>query len=342
MTVAGKWAVITLVAGSIVVAAVVLWELRTVLMLVLVALTIAAGMRKSVEWLRRRGVPASLAILLHYAVLLGLFALVLVFVVPAALNEVRAALGAVPPSPADLHGRALGSNGVRREVLLAVERALRHAPTHGQLLHPLAQASRAILAITSGVAFTFAVAAYWLLERDGALRLIGGLVTPSRRQVVIDTWLEVELRLGAYLRGVSIMVLLVSTILSVCYFLLGVPYPLLLGPFSGVVEIVPIVGPLLAAVAAIGVALTVSVRLALETAVVFIGFRLVQDYLINPRVIGGAVGLPPLLVLISASAVGVVLGPAAVALATPLAAICFTVAEVALGRRRAGSTVLDG
>ena len=167
-------------------------------------------------------------------------------------------------------------------------------------------------------------------------------MSPAKRRVVLDTWLEVEQRLGAYLRGVSIMVLLVSTVLSVSYFLLGVPYPLLLGPFSGVIEIVAIVGPLLAAVAAIGVALTVSVRLALETALVFIGFRLIQDYLINPRVIGGAVGLPPLLVLLSASTVGVVLGPAAVALATPLAAIGFTVAEVALGRRRAaGSAALD-
>ena len=61
-------------------------------------------------------------------------------------------------------------------------------------------------------------------------------------------------------------------------------------------------------------------------------FRLIQDYLINPRVFGGAVGLPPLVVLVSASVVGVVLGPAAVALATPLAAICVTVVEVVRGR----------
>jgi predicted PurR-regulated permease PerM len=343
MTVARTWAVVTLVSGSIVVAAVVLWALRTVLVLMLVAFTIAVGMRKSVEWLRGRGVPASVAILLHYAVLLGLLALVLVFVVPAALDEVRAALGAVPPSPTDVHERVQGSSGVRREVLSAVERALRRAPTQSQLVHPLVQAGRTILTIAGGVAFTLAVAAYWLVERERALRLIGELLSPAKRQVVLDTWLEVELRLGAYLRGVSIMVVLVSTVLSACYFLLGVPYPLLLGPFSGVIEIVPIVGPLLAGVAAIGVALTVSVRLALETTLVFIGFRLIQDYVINPRVIGGAVDLPPLLVLLSASTVGVALGPAAVALATPLAAICVTVAEVALGRRRAaGSSVLDG
>jgi predicted PurR-regulated permease PerM len=149
-----------------------------------------------------------------------------------------------------------------------------------------------------------------------------------QRQKVRATWLLVELRLGAYVRRVVFMVLVVSVVLSSCYWLLGVPFWLLLGPFSGVIEIVPVVGPLLAGGAAVAVALTVSWQLALQALGVFIGFRLLQDYVINPRVIGGAVGLPPLLVLVAATAVGILIGPAAVALATPLAAIVATLVDV--------------
>jgi predicted PurR-regulated permease PerM len=222
---------------------------------------------------------------------------------------------------------------------LALEHLLRRAPTRGELLHPAIEAGRRIGGILAGIVFTFAVAAYWIVERERVLGLVATLVPPGKRRTVRDAWLLVESRLGAYLRGVFTMVVLVSTVLSTLYVLLGVPYALLLGPFSGVIEIVPIVGPLLAGGAAIGLALTISWQLALETAAVFVGFRLIQDYLINPRVIGRAVGLPPLVVLVSASVVGVVLGPAAVALATPLAAISVTVIEVVLGRRRPSPAV---
>jgi predicted PurR-regulated permease PerM len=138
------------------------------------------------------------------------------------------------------------------------------------------------------------------------------------------------------------MVLLVSTVLSAGYWALGVPYWLLLGPFSGVVEILPIIGPLLAGGAAIAVALTVSWQLAAEAAAFFVGFRLLQDYVLNPRVIGGAVGLPALVVLVAASTAGLLLGPAAVALATPLTVIVATVVDVAVrGRNPRSDDDLD-
>jgi predicted PurR-regulated permease PerM len=333
MALARHWAVATLASGSLVLAAIALWELRTMLTLLLVAFTLAAGMRAGVEALKGRGIPAAPAILLQYAVLLGLFALLVALVVPPALNELSAALGGIPPSPGEVQEKARHATGVRRDLLVALEHLLQRAPTRTQLLHPALDAGRTIGLLAARTAFTLAVAAYWILERDRALALVATLVPAGRRRAVLDAWLLVESRLGAYVRRVFVMVLVVSAVLSIAYFLLGVPYALLLGPFSGVIEVVPVVGPLLAGVAAIGLASTVSLQLALETAAVFVVFRLTQDYLINPRVFGGAVGLAPLVVLVSASAVGVVLGPAAVALATPLAAICVTIVEVVTLRR---------
>jgi len=114
------------------------------------------------------------------------------------------------------------------------------------------------------------------------------------------------------------------------YWLLGVPYALILGPFSGVVELVPVVGPFVAGAAAVLAALTVSMTLAAEALAVFVVFRLLQDYVINPRFIGGGVGVPPLVVLAAAAAVGLLLGPVAVVVATPLAAVGVTVFEIAV------------
>src|SRR5262249_27575381 len=103
----------------------------------------------------------------------------------------------------------------------------------------------------------------------------------------------------------------------------GMPHWLLLGPFAGVVEIVPVIGPLVAALTAIGVALTVP--WAVWAAVAVCGLRLLQDHVIVPQVIGHAVGLSPLLMLVVVSALGLLLGGWFVLLSAPVAAIVGTV-----------------
>jgi predicted PurR-regulated permease PerM len=121
--------------------------------------------------------------------------------------------------------------------------------------------------------------------------------------------------------------------LSAAFFALGLPYWLLLGVFAGLVELVPVVGPLLAGVVAVLVALTVSWQTALLAAAAVYGLRPLQDYVINPRVMGRAVGLSPLVVLITVSAVGLLLGPFYVLLSVPMAAVVVTLVDVVVRDR---------
>jgi predicted PurR-regulated permease PerM len=106
------------------------------------------------------------------------------------------------------------------------------------------------------------------------------------------------------------------------------PYWLLVGDFAGVVEIVPVIGPLLAGVLAVGVGLSVSAHLAVLAAAVVIGVRLLEDYIVIPRVLGHSVGLSPLVVLVSVTTVGLVLGGFAVILAVPIASIVVTLIDI--------------
>jgi predicted PurR-regulated permease PerM len=106
------------------------------------------------------------------------------------------------------------------------------------------------------------------------------------------------------------------------------PYWLLVGAFAGVVEIVPIVGPLAAGALAVAVGLTASPMTAVYAGIAVLTVRLLEDYLVMPRVLGGAVGLSPLIVLVAVFAAGVVLGGLAVLLAIPLAAVLATLLDV--------------
>jgi predicted PurR-regulated permease PerM len=119
-------------------------------------------------------------------------------------------------------------------------------------------------------------------------------------------------------------------VLSFAFWLIGLPYWLLVGVFAGIVEIVPIVGPLIAGVAAIGLGFTVSIGAAIAAAIAVFGLRLLQDYVVGPRVLGHAVGLSPLIVLVTVTSVGILIGPAYVLLSTPFAAVLATIIDVAV------------
>jgi predicted PurR-regulated permease PerM len=319
---------ITAVAVAVVAGAFALWKLRLLLSLLFLALIVAAAIRPGVEALGRRHVPRWIGVLIHYIVVAGFIALLLWLVVPTAVDQVQAAIGNVPSSRTELHQEARHSSGVRHEILTAIDDWLRKAPTAASLLHPALDVTKKALEAILGIFFVLASAAYWIFERERVQDVALSLVPRRKKRVVHATWNLVDLKLGAYVRGWLLLILFVSVVLSGSFWAIGLPYWLLLGTFAGVVEIVPVVGPLAAGVLAVGVALTVSIKAAVLAAVAVYGLRLLQDYVINPRVLGHAVGVTPLAVLVGVPAVGILFGGAYVPLATPFLAVVGTIVDV--------------
>jgi len=132
---------------------------------------------------------------------------------------------------------------------------------------------------------------------------------------------EVNATLAAYIRAQLLACVLVGTICGVGFAVLGIPYPVLLGVLAGVLEFIPLVGPLLlATVAAIVGALHAPI-LALW-AVGFLGVvRLIEDYVIYPRLIRRGMHLHPLAVIVAILVGAELDGVAGMFLAVPAAAI---------------------
>jgi predicted PurR-regulated permease PerM len=331
--------IITLVAVAVIVGALALWELRALIALLFVALIIAAAMRPGVEWLHARRVPRGVGVLLHYLVLLGIFAVLMWLIVPRAVDQVEQVLGG-QTAAAQAHKAAAHTNGLEHKFFVALDRRLHHLPSASALIHPALSITKTALEVLAGILFTLAVAAYWIFERERAQDLVLSLVPRPRRKVIRDTWHLIDAKLGAFVRCQLLMITFVSTVLSGAFFALGLPYWLLLGVFAGLVEMVPVLGPLLAGGVAVAVALTQSWETALFTAAAVYGLRLLQDYVINPRVMGRAVGLSPLVVLVTVSVVALLFGPFYVLLSVPLAAVAATLIDViVLGRNPAEEPV---
>jgi predicted PurR-regulated permease PerM len=323
---AKRAAVATLVIGGIVVAALALWKLKLVLALLFFAFIVAAAMRPGIEALRRRGVPRGVGLLLHYLALAGLVALFLWIVVPRAVDQVQSALQG--DTKAQIHREAKNSKGVKHAILTAVDKRLRHLPKAGAIVPRAASVTLKAFEILVGIFFTFACAAYWIFERGRTIDFVTSLLARPKRKKVRDTWDLIDLKLGAFVRGQLLLMLLVGTVLSLAFMAVGEPYFILIGAFAGIVEIIPVIGPLAAGALAIGVGFTDNWHTALGAGLCVLGVRLLEDYLIVPRVLGEAVGLSPLLVLISVTAVGILFGGFAVVLAVPITAVVVTIVDV--------------
>jgi predicted PurR-regulated permease PerM len=319
--------VAALIVVVVVAIAIALWKLRLVIALLFLAFIIAAAMRPGIDALHRRRVPRGIGVLLHYAGVAAVIGLLLWAIVPRAITQVQDALGELPQE-------ARESTGLKQDILQRVQRWLEELPSGGRLVEQLAdpavEIGRTAFEVSLGILFTLACAAYWIFERERAERLVVSLLPPKRRRVVRETWELIDRKLGAYVRGQLLLIALVATVLSFIFWLIGLPFWLLIGVFAGIVEIVPVIGPLAAGTLAVGVGLTISWQLAVGAGIAVLVVRLLEDYIVIPRVLGHAVGLTPLTVLVAVAAVTILVGGFAVLLAIPLAAVMVTLIDVVL------------
>ncbi|MBA3841817.1 MAG: AI-2E family transporter [Actinobacteria bacterium] len=328
---ARRAAIATLVSGGIVVVALALWKLLLVLALLFTAMIIAAAIRPGIDWLNRHRIPKPAGLALNYLLLLGVVAVGIAFAAPRALDQVNHALS--KSGKAEIAREAKHSSGIKHEALLALQKRLQHLPKKSELVKPATQVGAKAFEVIIGIFFTFATAAYWIFERDKAVDVVCSLIPRPKRKLVRDTWTLIDLRLGAFVRGQFLLILAVGTALSLLFWAIGEPYWILVGAFAGLVEIIPVIGPLVAGALAVAVGFTASLHVALLAVGCVLGVRLLEDYLIMPKVLGEAVGLSPLLVLVSVTSVGLLFSGWAVLFAVPIAAVLVTLFDVVLRDR---------
>jgi predicted PurR-regulated permease PerM len=325
---ARKAFVSTLVAVTVVALALALWKVKIVIALVFLGFIVAAAMRPGVDRLAEHRVPRPLGVALHYLALAGAIAILLWLVVPRAVNQVNEAIGGVPTSQQELKQKAKHSTGIKHQFFVGLQKRLKKLPSAGSVVHRTVTIGTKALEALVGIFFVFATAAYWIFERERAIRFVNSFLPHKHRRVVRDTWELIDAKLGAYVRGTLLLVAFVATVLSLSFWAIGVPFWLLLGVFAGVVEIVPVIGPLIAGVAAVGVGLTDSWQVALFAGIAVVVVRQFEDYIVIPRVMGHVTGLSPLLVLVSVTAIGLLFGGFYVLIATPFVALIATLVDV--------------
>jgi predicted PurR-regulated permease PerM len=294
-------------------------------------------MRPGVDALKRCGVPRPAGVGLHYVALLALVGGLLWIAVPKALDQVDRALGGVPTKPADLNEEVRESDGLEHDALVALQKWLRGVNSHREeLVGPAVQIGTTVVQAAIGIFFVLAVAAYWIFERNRTIAAVSALVPVAKRERLRRTWTLIDLKLGAYVRGQGVLMLVVGAAYALGLWAVDMPYWLLLAALGGLLEVVPVIGPLATGVAVAAVGITAGWQTALVGVGVVLVVQMLENYVIVPRLLGGAVGLSPLVVLVAVTGIGAVLGGFAVLFAVPIAAVVATVVDVVFFDRDPG------
>jgi predicted PurR-regulated permease PerM len=188
-------------------------------------------------------------------------------------------------------------------------------------------AARTALRVAGGlldVVFVLVLGIYLLASGPATRRWLLEIVPADRRRDAERVETEARRVFGSYVRGQLLLGLIVGGISAIAYAALGVPYAVFLGVLAGILELVPIVGPIVAGAGAAAVALTQPFPLVLWVIVAAIAIQQVENHLLVPRISGAAVGLHPLAALIVVLAGVELAGLAGAVFAVPVTGLAWS------------------
>jgi predicted PurR-regulated permease PerM len=297
---------------------------RHVLLLIYIAALFAIGFSPVVRFLELRGrVPRWLAILLLYLVFLGSLALVLRLIFPPLVEQAKGLWVAAP------HMFESAQNYLLEKGILThrftMREAVQHAPGVGS---GAAGAAGAVAGAAIGIAgglfafVTILILTFYLLLEASSLRgVFLRLFPPTHRTQIADAANQVTSKVSAWLNGQLLLAGTIGTTSAIGLWILGIPFFYVLALISAVGELIPIVGPFLAAIPAIGVALTISYKKALFVAVFFVLQQQLENHVLVPRIMSRQVGVSAATVIVALLIGGELFGILGAVLAVPTAAI---------------------
>ena len=306
-----------------------LYEIRSQLLVLYVSALFATGLaplvrmieRRRLTPIGRRRLPRSAAILLIYATVLGLLAALAAAVVPPLVDQGRQ-LWTDLPARLDLLQQKLVEWGVMPAGTSLAE-LLKQAPVSGST----DAVTTVLVTIWGFVGGMFGVVTillltfYLLVDSEHLFNLFVRLFPQSQREQVSNVAAKVAVKISAWLGGQILLGFIIGITSAVGLALLGVPYFFVLAVIAGVGEMIPMVGPLLAAIPTIAVAFTVSPSLGVAAAVFCWVIQIVENNLLVPKVMSQQVGLSAITVIVALIIGSSLLGLAGALLAVPTAAI---------------------
>ncbi len=285
--------------------------LRDVLLSILTAVVIASGIEPVTRWLERRSIPRTIAVLSIYIIAGGALAFMFYLLAPLLLDDAM---------------------GVIEQIPRYTKQFLRDATPLSAYLAPLVPAAESLQngviftasSIFGGIfqfAFIVAMSFYLAVQRYGVTNFLRIVVPLRHEPYVIDLWNRSQRKIARWMQGQVILAVIVGLVTYVALSFMGFEKALLLAIIAGMCELIPVVGPIIAAIPALAISFVDGgVGSSMIVMAVYVIIQQIESQVVHPLVVNKMIGIPPLISIIALVVGASIAGFLGVLIAVPVAA----------------------
>lgn len=301
-----------------------LYIIRDVLAVLFVSVVFAAALGPWVDALHRKKLPRAIGTLLLYILILGTFSLSLVLLIPPIVSEVGQLANSFP----QYYDRVINEFHNLRTFSTQIgvgqnlERTLENVQfglgtVTGGVFSTLTGFFGGLFSFIAILVITF----YLLIQENGLKKVFHAFAPNQYRPFLTQLVNRIEQRMGLWLRGQLILLLVIGLLSYVALIAIGVKYPIALAFWAGLTEFIPIIGPIIGAIPAAFIAFSQSPVLGVITIAAYVVIQQLENHVIVPRVMSIAVGLNPVLVIVVLLVGAKIAGVPGIILAVPFTLI---------------------
>lgn len=297
-----------------------LYFIRDIIVLAFLAIVVSASLSPLIKWFQQKRLPRTSAVVLVYLLVVLVIGALIALIIPPFINQIGEFVDNFPNYVDKLSqlSRYMDTHYFTfdKEVFLKnIESAIT-----GSFSGIFSTTLGFFSGLVSFIVFFF-LSLYMSLEENGIEKFLVSVTPLQYKEYVTTLAKRTQEKISHWLVGQLVLMIVVFCMYFVGLYILGVPYALTLAILGGALEIIPYVGPIIAAIPAIIMALLVSPLLGISTLIFYTVAHQLESHIITPQVMKRAVGVNPVAIILSLLIGAKLGGLLGVILAVPAAAV---------------------
>ncbi len=266
-----------------------LYVIRDIIIELFVALLLMTILEPMVNFLSKIKIPRGISVLLSYVLFFGILSGAVALIIPALVDQTTSFVNSLPKYLANIGIAQAVSNNLTTEFLVK----LGNLP--GEVIKFTFSIFTNVVSVLTVLVFAF----YMLLSRGKLEDQLGSFFGDEKQHEIGRVITSLENRLGGWARGQLTLMLLVGVSTFIGLTIIGIPFALPLSILAGLLEIIPYLGPILAAVPSV----IIGFGIAPVTGFIVVGLAFLiqqlENYLFVPKVMEKSVGVSPIITLVA-------------------------------------------
>lgn len=303
-----------------------LYEIREILLIVITAVIFSMALAPGKKFFARFKIPEPIAVVILYIVAFLIFSYFLYSLLPIVLQQYQIFLESLP-NTIDLIKNA--TDGTMLEGIITTKSIETLAASPQQITETVQKLFKAtgtgIFSLFGGLVnlTLFFLLTFLFAVNPKSLNSFLFVVTPQRyRKYIEGLWHRVQIKMSQWFQGQILLMIIIGVLTYLALLILGIPNALFLAVFAGIMEIIPIFGPIFGAIPAILMAWTTGdITIVFLVVAIFIVIQQFENNLIYPLVVSKVVGISSVLIILAAVIGGSIAGFVGVVIAVPLAGV---------------------